>query len=282
MIELETGNMPELPEVENIVKQLRRKIKGKKISKIEVYKKSSLYSSISKFVRHTAGKRIKDIKRIAKIICIEIEEGCIAIHLKMTGRLIYVDEEEKSQYPDKYTVLCFELSDRDKLYFSDVRRFGWVKFLDTEEYKKLKEAAGYDTLEIGVDEFINILYKYPGKRIYNILTDQSIISGIGNIYANEALYLAKIHPLSRVSDTSSVKLRKLHYVLQKILKSAIKLGGTSMRDFVDIYGRKGRFEKELKGYGREGKMCIICKKSEIKRSKLSGRSIFYCPRCQEV
>ncbi len=276
--------MPELPEVENIVKQLRRKIKGKKISKVEVYKNSSLHSPISKFVRQTTDKRIRAIKRIAKIICLEIEEGCIAIHLKMTGRLIYLNGESENYYPDKHTVLCFEFSDRDKLYFSDVRRFGWVKFLDAKEYERLKEATGYDALEIGVGEFVDILSKskYPKKRIYNILLEQKIISGIGNIYANEALYLAKIHPLSKVSDISVEKIEKLHNILQKILKSAIKLGGTSMRDFVDIYGRKGRFEKELKGYGKEGKICVKCKKAKIIRSKLGGRSIFYCPKCQRL
>lgn len=275
--------MPELPEVENIVRQLNRKIKGKKISKVEIYKKTSLYGiSSQKFTKLITGRSVKGVSRLAKIICIDINSLYIVIHLKMTGRLIYVGKREKSEYPDRYTVLCLEFSSGDKIYFSDMRRFGWVKLINRGGFEKMKESFGIDPLAIGINDFLQIINKYPKKRIYNVLVEQKIFAGIGNIYANEALYLAGIHPLSKISDISSTKLKKLHHILQKILKSAIKLGGTSMRDFVNIYGRKGRFEKELKGYGREGKVCVKCKKDKIKRSKLGGRSIFYCPRCQRV
>lgn len=241
--------MPELPEVETIRRQLAQKIIGKKL----------------------AGKKITNVRRRAKLIIIDFNNGLSLIfHLKLTGQLILNGETSA------YTRKVFNFDDGSKLIFNDMRKFGWWKIV--KGIKRIEKEFGPEALEIDLKTFKNLLAEKPKAKIKPLLMDQKFIAGIGNIYSDEILFAAKIAPLRLVKTLKNKEIKKIFYSIKKILKAAIKHQGSSVEYYLDIYGKKGDYVRYHQVYQEE--KCPLCHK-EIKKIKIGGRSAHFCPKCQK-
>jgi len=273
--------MPELPEVQTIVRQLRPKAVGKKIGQVKVLDSKAINLRPGDFVNKVEGKSIKNIKRRAKIIIWELSAGHYLIfHLKLNGRILLVDNSEK---PHKETRVVFNFPNKKKVFFDDSRRFAWVHFYDERGFENFlkKQNFGPEPLEksFTLKVFKERLARRPNSKIKPLLMDQKFIAGVGNIYAQEACFHAGIMPTRTVKSLKDKEIKKLYSSLIKILKEAVRQQGTSSDVYVDLYGRQGDYIEELKVYGREGESCDQCG-AKIKVMKLSGRGTRYCPRCQ--
>ncbi|MBU0619231.1 DNA-formamidopyrimidine glycosylase [Patescibacteria group bacterium] len=273
--------MPELPEVETIRRGLAKKIVGKTIAGIEVRRTKSWQGNKQLVI----GKKIIDVKRRAKILLIQLHggEAELMIHLKMTGQLIYNME----QLPHKYTRAIIQFSDGAVLFFNDLRLFGWIKVVKIEDLaEELKIFSGVEPLSKKFTASYLIQVLGATKRaIKLVLMDQKKIAGIGNIYANEALFCARIdprQPAKNIVINQPKKLVKLHFCIVKILRQAIKYRGTTSSDeaFRDVGGKRGQMQKHLLVYGKKGEACSNCG-GIIKWVKLGGRGTFFCPDCQK-
>jgi len=268
--------MPELPEVETIVGDLRRDILGRKITGVRYLTRSVWRKKPPRAVL-LLGARVNQISRRGKHILIHLSnEYTLVFHLKMTGRLTY---ENSSDPRRKHTHLILNL-DKGQLRFNDIRRFGYIDLVGVGKLENLDylEALGPDAMEISKDEFIRLL-KSKKRIIKSLLVDQSVLAGLGNIYTDEALHLARIHP-RRVSARLSVsKLARLHDAILETLRKALAARGSSVDNYVDGRGAKGSFQEQHLVYGREGKPCRTCGRP-IRRLTIGSRSTHYCPECQ--
>lgn len=280
--------MPELPEVETISRQLNQLLAGKKIKQATVTLPKIVKAPLADFQRALAGGRIRKIGRRAKLLIFEMDNGwTLMAHLKMTGQMIY-QKTANSQQPaakNKHTHAIFVFTDGSRLLFNDLRQFGYLKLVKTAELASyfIKEGFGPEPLEkdFTVADFEALLLKRPNARIKQFLMDPKIIAGIGNIYADEILFFAKVHPLRRARTLKKEEIKKIFEGIKKILKLAIKFKGTSANDYVDAFGRKGGFAQKLLVYGKEGEKCVKCK-GKIARLKIGGRSAHFCPACQRL
>lgn len=266
--------MPELPEVETIKRDLEKKIVGKKIIEACVYNPKIIRGpSLVKFKKGLSGVRVNRILRRAKVLILELSNAkSLVIHLKMTGQLIYPGLKNKA------VRVTFRLSNGEDLDFNDQRLFAEIRLLD--DWRKLKfiQSLGPEPKDLNLKNFQDMLSN-KNTRIKPLLMDQKFISGIGNIYAAEILFRAKINPERKASGLSSKEKRVLFDSIQDILADAIRLGGSSVDDYVRLSGEKGGYKKYHKVYGRENKPCFICK-ALIKRTALGGRGTYFCPKCQ--
>ncbi|HRY52477.1 MAG TPA: DNA-formamidopyrimidine glycosylase [Candidatus Portnoybacteria bacterium] len=275
--------MPELPEVETISRQLERVVSGKKIKKIEVSLPKIVKAPLVAFGRALQGAIIKKISRRAKILIFEMDNGwSLLVHLKMTGQLIF-SEEVCSRH--KHTHVIFNFADGSQMLFNDLRQFGYLKLARTEELDAffIKEGLGPEPLPASftLARFKEVLLKKPKAKIKQFLMDPKNIAGIGNIYSDEILFASRVHPLQRVFSLKQEEIKKIYDNIKKILSLAVKLRGTSSSDYLDAFGKKGKFAQELRVYGREGEKCVKCK-SSIVRIKAGGRSAHFCPACQRL
>ncbi len=244
--------MPELPEVETIRRQLEKKIIGKKLNKQKIVK----------------------VRRRAKLLIIDFaDKSSLLLHLKLTGQLIFNGK------PSTHTRHIFKLSDGSRLIFNDVRKFGWWK--KVKETKKIESKFGPEPLEMDFKTFKNLLNKRPNTEIKPLLMDQKFIAGIGNIYSDEILYAAKVHPLRRAKTLNNKKIREIFRQIKKILTAAIKHQGSSVEYYRNIFNKEGKFIRYHKVYQKQGQKCSRCK-AIIKRIKISGRSAHFCSRCQRI
>jgi formamidopyrimidine-DNA glycosylase len=262
--------MPELPEVETIRRQLDKVLAGQEIRSIEVLNKKSWQGEILKVI----GKKILGVKRKAKMIWVDLEgESNLLIHLKMTGQLLY------ENFQNQYTRAIISL-DKGRLLFNDLRIFGWIKVVNNEDLRKHFANLPPDVIdEAFTVDYLQTALKSSGRAVKLVLLDQQKIGGIGNIYANEALFCAAIRPTvpaNKVKDFS-----KLHQCIVRVIKAAIKHGGTTASDenFVNVFNRSGGFQKYLKVYENKGG-CFHCG-AKIKKIKLGGRGTYFCPSCQK-
>lgn len=288
------SNMPELPEVTVIVTSLNRKIKGLTLAAIEYdWARKFFWGKYS--IRDLAGAKVEKVERTGKVILIRLAGNItILIHLKLTGQLIYQDKKTRIAgghpipplnlpVPNKTTRVTFAFSNGGHLYFNDIRKFGWVKIVESGD-AKIKEAIGElgpDALAVSYREFCERLSKKPYARIKKLLMDQAFVSGIGNIYSDEALWRAKIHPARTVSGLKETEIKGLYDGIQDSLKLAIEKGGSSANSFVDSGGEKGLFLTFAKAYHMTGKPCERCK-TPIARKKMDGRSAHFCLHCQQL
>lgn len=287
--------MPELPEVETIRLGLEKYIVGKKIVGVEVRLKKILQGETLKIV----GAKFKKIRRFGKALSLDLDnEYSIAVHVKMTGQLIAkVPEVQKvpkvskalvGELPNKFTHVIFRL-DKGVLYYNDVRQFGWLKIIQTAKIKdqnflknlgpepfvgQTSSGQAFLTLE----KFREII-RNKSVSIKVLLMDQKRIAGVGNIYANEALFLAGIHPTRKAMMLSSHEARKLYQAIIKVLKLGLKYGGASENTFVNALGEKGEYQNYFSVYGQANKPCKNCG-NIVKRIILGGRGTFYCETCQ--
>lgn len=285
--------MPELPEVQTIINDLNRKIKGDVIVGFWTdWPKAIKNKKAAEFEKEIKGRKILKAKRLGKNIFIELSGGKILyIHLKMTGHLLIKPENKilpsgKNYFDDKvnqYIHHIWRLKTGRTLDFSDLRKFGKIVLDDAEKIRNLQEIRqlGIDVMSpaFSFQKFQEILRKSRKKPIGIILMDQGILSGIGNIYRSEILYEAGILPQREANGLSEKEAEEIFLAIKKVLKKAIKLRGTSDSDYRDTAGAPGGFQKVTKVYRKEGKKCTRCG-SMVKRAKMGQRSVFFCLGCQ--
>jgi len=279
--------MPELPEVETIKSQLEKLIVDKQILKVDVGLAKMVKLPLAKFRKIVIGSKIKKISRRAKILIFKLSNGwSILVHLKMSGRLIFRKKGAKLQIEDtKWNHLIYYFKDGSRLFHNDLRQFGYVKLIKTDELDDFfkKEKLGPEPLkkDFSLIDFSAILKQKSKAKIKQFLIDQQNISGIGNIYSDEILFFAGVHPLRRVADLKPEESKKIFDGIKKILPKALRLRGTSDNDYLDALGNKGEYAIQLKVYGREGEKCKKCR-GIIHRVKIGGRSAHFCSKCQKI
>jgi formamidopyrimidine-DNA glycosylase len=240
--------------------------------------------------------KIIGIRRRAKVLIIELSSDySLVIHLKMTGQLVFRGKRKfgaghpsKSlvgELPDKSTRVVIDFTDGSKLFFNDQRKFGWMRLLPTIEVPEIDflKKVGPEPLEddFTVDRFIERLLRRKNSPIKAVLLDQTVLAGVGNIYADESLYAAKIHPLTLVNDVSRMKLVALYKDLREILNLSIKKGGSTDRNYVDAQGKKGSYLSFAQVFRKEGQSCPRCG-TPIEKIRAAGRGTHICPRCQKL
>jgi len=280
--------MPELPEVATMVSDLNRAVSKRTV--IDVWtdaKKLVKKPSFSEFKRIIIGRRIERVRRKGKVIIFFLQGDKILFwHPKLTGHFLLGKwKQEKGGWKpgvNKFIHIIFWLDNSLMLAFSDLRKFARLELWDANKADKasIVQAIGVDALEIKFKEFEDIVKKSKKKRIKQLLMEQKLIAGIGNIYSDEILFRAKVHPL-RTADSLGVKeIKKIHQAIKPILLKAIELAGASVSDFRRINGDKGKFQETIKVYHCQGKKCSKCG-TLIERKKLGGRSAHFCPKCQK-
>lgn len=283
--------MPELPEVETIRRQLARAIVGATIKDVIVRFSGRLNLPAKKFVQAIKGKKIISIGRRAKLLIFKLSGGRFVLaHLKMSGRFFVKggkgrEREGKGGKVEKYTRVIFKLSGGKELRWNDFRKLGYLKLLNKPAAQKFMDGQKYGPEPLDKSftwkKMALCLRSRPKAKIKPLLMEQACVAGVGNIYVTEALWFAKIHPLTPVGKISDARMRALHRDIVSVLKKAVAAHGTSADAYLDVFGKEGTFEKQLKVYGREGKPCPRCR-AAIRKTKISGRGSAYCPRCQRL
>ncbi len=272
--------MPELPEVETIRRGLEEVLPGLIFSRVEVICPGLLKdTSAGEFSASLAGKKISGTDRRGKYLLLNIADGCrIAIHLRMTGRLVFARHQQQT---DKHSRLLFHFCDGSSLLFSDIRKFGTVNLLTAgNDCRKGLPALGPEPLS--GDFNFPYLDRELEKRLVSVkalLLDQRIIAGLGNIYADEILHRAGIRPERRSRSLVREERLALFRSIREVLEEAISSRGTTMSDYRDASGLAGRFQEKLQVYGRKSQPCLRCG-AAICRSQVAGRGTHYCPECQ--
>ena len=278
--------MPELPEVETTKNTLSKFIKKAKIIEVKIFRKDLRWPINFKIKSDIENSIILNPFRLGKYILIPTDKNkCLLLHLGMSGFLKISKTKMRAEKHDHVKFTCVNMKNEEiYIMFNDARRFGFVDCFDS---KKLHEH--FLIKKLGVEPFsLDLNVKYLLKKFHNknvaiksALLDQKIVAGIGNIYANEILFLSKIHPLLKVKFVDKKIANKLCKAIKLILKKAIEKGGTSIKDFKNPDGKIGYFKHDLSVYSREGKECFDCKKF-IKMINLAGRSTYYCQQCQSA
>ncbi len=302
--------MPELPEVETIRIGLAKLLPGRVVHDVWHDWPKSFPNAPADVARFLMGAKVITVKRRAKVLLIELStKYSLVIHLKMTGQLVFVpktsEQKAKSkkqkaeerfaaghpnksligELPDKSTRVILEFNDGAKLFFNDQRKFGWMRLLPTAEVPMIDfmQTVGPEPLEddFSVDRFIERLMTRKNSPIKAVLLDQKVLAGVGNIYADESLWAAKIHPATPVTKISKAKLVALHSALIDILKLSIKQGGSTDRNYVDAKGKPGSYLGFANVFRKQGQPCPRCG-TEIVKIRVAGRGTHICPRCQKA
>lgn len=275
--------MPELPEVETIARRLNRELTGCTVKDILMLKTGREFPVGKKFTAKLIGKKLRKIYRRAKLIVWEFQSDAnrtprtfsLITHLKMTGKLILIDRHYS---PNKHDRIIFNFGSK-YLLWSDMRTFGFMRIVSNSELADILNSYGPEPLELRPEEIAERIAVFKRSKIKSALMDQKILAGIGNIYADEALFAAGIHPARPTWTLNSQDLTGLARAIQKILRQSIKAQGTSFRDYVDAEGKKGGFKNKLKIYGKNGTPCPVCG-TTIQRMTIAQRGTHYCPKCQ--
>jgi formamidopyrimidine-DNA glycosylase len=265
--------MPELPEVETIKRELERAVLKKRITGVKINNSKVIKQPGQRdFLKGLRNVVIKEILRKGKLLILALSSGkALVMHLKMTGQLIYPGDAIRSR-------VSFRLSDNKWLDFNDRRLLGELRLLDDWTSLKFIKELGPEPFDLTVDEFKKMLASKKTK-IKPLLMDQTFISGIGNLYAAEALFRAGIHPERQSHSLSAKEKETLFKEIVTVLKEAIRYKGSSIDQYVQLSGQAGDYVKYHKVYGRQGKPCFVCK-TPIKRISLAGRGTYFCPKCQ--
>jgi formamidopyrimidine-DNA glycosylase len=281
--------MPELPEVETVARGLRRAILGRRIVSVTLGKTDFIDDPVA-LEEHLPGRQIEAVERFGKFMLLRLSAAAggdrlarngnaapasLLVHLGMTGQIAPIPA---SQPRAKHTHVRLLLDDGRELRYTDARRFGRIAYLTEAPLAEELLGFGADPLEVSNEEFASRI-RGRRARIKALLLDQSVLRGVGNIYADESLWKAKIHPARLGGQLSKKQAGTLRRVLQEILRKAIVMRGSSISDFLDAEGEPGEYQRHHRAYGREGKTCYRCKTS-IRRAIVAGRSSYFCPKCQ--
>jgi formamidopyrimidine-DNA glycosylase len=281
--------MPELPEVETVARGLRRVILGRRILSVTLGKTDFIDDPVA-LEEHLPGRQIEAVERYGKFMLLRLspateangargdgdaKPASLLVHLGMTGQIA----PSPAQQPrEKHTHVCLLLDDGRELRYTDARRFGRIAYLTELPLAEELTGFGADPLEVSETEFADRI-RGRRARIKALLLDQSVLRGVGNIYADESLWRAKIHPARLGAKLSQEQAERLRRALQEILRKAIIMRGSSISDFLDAAGEPGEYQRHHRAYGREGKRCYRCK-AVIRRGIVAGRSSYFCPKCQ--
>ena len=263
--------MPELPEVETVVRSIAPHVTGQRIERAELFSKLVTRGDLKRTARRLRSNRIQAVRRRGKQIFMPLERGMLYVHLGMTGKLLWNGKR------GKYTRAALTLESGTLLY-DDVRQFGRVEFYDT--LPKIFERVGPDALSLTFEEFQARLRQRSGG-VKALLLNQSFIAGVGNIYADEILFAARIHPRAAASRLSKRRAEELYANLIEVLGAAIEHRGSSISDYVDGAGERGAYQDLHNVYGRAGQACPRCN-AVIRRILIAQRGTHYCPRCQRA
>ncbi|MEI6627544.1 MAG: DNA-formamidopyrimidine glycosylase [bacterium] len=290
--------MPELPEVETLRRDLEKVIDGKVIKKVEVdWAKTVSPLSLLAFKKALTGDKFISVGRKAKMLYFKLKSGkYLLTHLKMTGQLIYQEAGKKAQpivgghpqkggadnLPNKFTRVAMEFVDGSRLFFNDMRKFGYMKLVDEKTAQDAFVKYGPEPLvsDFTLKYFTSILAKYPKRKLKQILLDQQLISGLGNIYVDESCFGAGVLPMRLAKSLSEMEVKKLYQEIKKVIKFSIEKRGTSFSTYVHLNGGAGGFVPHLRVYGRKGERCKRCS-GIINRIKLNGRGTHFCSDCQK-
>ncbi|MGE5392446.1 MAG: bifunctional DNA-formamidopyrimidine glycosylase/DNA-(apurinic or apyrimidinic site) lyase [Candidatus Saccharibacteria bacterium] len=305
--------MPELPEVQTVVSELNPKLKNKVIKNVEVRLpkivsvgpktmpnvRTADDKMVKVFVSHLVGKKIKGLARRAKMIIMDIEgRDAVLVHLKMTGQLIFLSKKELKKplrllnienaspqtLPAKWTHVIFDFADGSRLFYNDMRQFGYLRLVRDEEINEVRELQdfGPEPLDGSFDfkALEGLIEKHPKTKLKQFLMDPTIIAGIGNIYSDEILFYAKVRPTRPAASLNPAERKLLLRGIKAILTQAIRKAGSSVGDFVRPNGDWGGYGKLHKVYGRSGEKCKVCG-TKIISIKFNGRTGSFCPHCQK-
>ncbi len=289
--------MPELPEVETVRRGLNKLIVGKLIVAVSSDTVRSFPNNLEDVKLFLVGSEIINVRRRAKVLMIDLStKYTLVIHLKMTGQLVFVDNISRfgaghpndsliGSLPDKSTRVDIEFTDKSHLYFNDQRKFGWVKLIPTFEVPNIDfmKKVGPEPLE---DSFTASDFAIRFKRrsrttIKAALLDQTVIAGVGNIYADESLWGAKIHPSRLVNTITDDEFKKLYTEVRLVMNLSIEKGGSTNRNYVNAEGKKGSYMDFARVFRREGLACYRCD-TEIIKIRVAGRGTHICPNCQKI
>jgi formamidopyrimidine-DNA glycosylase len=262
--------MPELPEVETVVRTLRPLLIGRRILNAEFTQLRVLVGDPTETARALAGRKVKSIERHGKFIAIRLDRGFLVVHLGMTGKLLM------DAAPTKYTHAIFTL-DGGVMHYDDPRQFGRVEYGD--ELPARVAALGPEPLEVSFDDFAAAI-KERKSPIKAVLLNQAVVRGVGNIYADEALFRAGVAPKQIAAKLKRDRVKKIYDAMREVLREAIEKRGSSVSTYVDAKGRKGSFQNAHRVYRRTGEPCVKCK-TPIKRILVAQRGTHYCPKCQK-
>ncbi|OGM12143.1 DNA-formamidopyrimidine glycosylase [Candidatus Woesebacteria bacterium RBG_16_34_12] len=292
--------MPELPEVESIRLQLEKYLVDHVIKDVEIRYHKCFQGSKKDLI----GGKVKQVRRFGKVLVIDLDNRySMLIHVRMTGQLIYkgpnlkkvqkLSEKVKGGLGGKHTHVIFHLDYGGKLYYNDVRKFGWIKVAVSSklkaESKFLKKLGPEPVIDkdnppenpLTLEKFATVV-QASGTSIKSLLMDQKKIAGVGNIYANDALWLVKINPTKVSKKLGTEEIKKLFKALEKVLKEGIKRGGASEIAFITPDGTEGNYQDFTLVYGKERELCLNNCGGKIKKIKISGRGTYYCPNCQKL
>ena len=275
--------MPEMPEVEIIRRGLRKNLIRRRIKSVDILLARQIkHPDENGFRAAVTGRTIANVGRVGKYLLIELDDGSeIVFHLRMTGHLVYVADTAKDS--DKYARLCFNLDDGSKLIYGDSRTLGVIYAIKKGERGLIKTLAQMGAEPLSADFTPQYLREKCHRRkikIKQLLLEQKSIGGIGNIYADEALFKSRINP-TRIADTlSDEETKNLFAAINQVIADGIADGGTTFRDYQNADGKSGRHQENLFVYGREKKTCRICG-ATIEKITVGGRGTHFCPRCQK-
>lgn len=278
--------MPELPEVETIRVGLEKYLLDATITDIDVRLPRIFSGSKDSLI----SAKVDGVRRFGKGLVMDFDNGYVlAVHVKMTGQLIFLPKGERGKFEKKkvgdklpglhtHTILFF---DRGTLYYNDIRQFGWLQVVKKDDLKKIPffRTLGKEPLkDLSLQDFTAVLRS--GSSIKNVIMDQAKIAGVGNIYANDALYLSKIHPKRKANSLSPKEAEELFVALETVLRKGLEVGGASEWQYVNVDGQSGGYQNFFQVYGKVGKPCPKCG-TEIEKITLGGRGTFFCPECQK-
>ena len=271
--------MPELPEVETVKNGLINKVLNKKITACKVlYQGIIAYPDKEKFIKEITNQTINDISRRGKFLIFELDDYYLVSHLRMEGKYFIKNQKETIS---KHDHIIFTLDDKEELRYNDTRKFGRMHLVKKNELNITPIA------KLGLepwDENLNVKYLkeklHKSKAIKTLLLDQTIITGIGNIYADEILFLSKINPITKGCNLTNKNLQDIIDNTKKILEKAITAGGTTIHTYTSVDGIHGRFQQELLVHNKKGEQCPICQ-TPISKIVVNGRGTYYCPKCQK-
>ncbi len=274
--------MPELPEVETVRRTLEGKLVGKNIEEVNLITPDILRQPCpSNFVEIITGKKFRALERRGKYLLFRLSQGWMLVgHLRMTGQLVYC---EPATPIVKHTHLIIKLDDGFQLRYIDIRRFGGFNLVEVNNMDSIKGLAALGPEPLGEDfskEYLKKNLRNSRAKIKSILLDQTFVAGLGNIYVDEALFKAKVHPERLGSSLTPREIAALHKAIQEVLELGIENRGTSLRDYVDGEGRSGEFQKLLQVYGKYKEPCPRCR-TVLLKAKVAGRTSSYCPKCQK-
>lgn len=288
--------MPELPEVETVRRGLERLLPEKIVKAVWYDWPKGFPNSPADVEQFLVSAKVLVVKRRAKALLIELSSKySLVVHLKMTGQLVYVGSDQRfgaghpnaslvGELPDKSTRVIITFTDGSKLFFNDQRKFGWMRLLPTAEVPQLDffRKIGPEPLaaDFTAEIFEERLRQRSQSGIKAVLLDQTVIAGIGNIYADESLWAAKIHPETKVIDLTKKKIVALYTSLQAILRLSVEKGGSTDRNYVDAEGHRGSYLAFAQVFRREGKPCPRCG-TTILKLRVAGRGTHICPHCQK-